>query len=220
MKHTAIALLVALTALRIGAACSKTEEAPNPRAAQSSPARNNLPQQLTSHFSAFKHRHQFTGYVLIATQGSVVFGRGVGPAGLDRQEEPTAQTRFQIGSLTKQFVAAAILVLVDQGRLDLSSTIGSYLPDLPEPARDLTVHQLLSNTSGLAPAPFAEGATQQLLGPATRADLLATFVGEPENLPKLLEITGDSIWEISSHSSLKPRTISSISCARTAPRRP
>ena len=53
------------------------------------------------------------------------------------------------------------------------------MPDLPKPARDLTIHQLLSNTSGIAPAPFAEGATQQLLGPATRADLLATFVGEP-----------------------------------------
>jgi CubicO group peptidase (beta-lactamase class C family) len=179
MRHTLIALLVALTATLFGAACTKTEDSPDPRAEQTSTARNNLPQQLASHFSAFKQRHQFTGYVLVAKHDGVVFERGDGPVDLDSQEEPTARTRFQIGSLTKQFVAAATLVLVDQGKLDLSSKIGAYMPDLPNPARDLTVHQLLSNTSGIAPAPFAEGATQQLIGPATRADLLTTFVGEP-----------------------------------------
>ena len=170
MKQTAIALLVAFTATLFGAACTKTEDRPNPRATHSSTAHENLPQQLASRFSAFNQRHQFTGYVLVATQDSVVFERGDGS---------TAPTRFQIGSLTKQFVAAATLVLVDQGKLDLSAKVGSYMPDLPEPARGLTIHQLLSNTSGIAPAPFAEGATQQLFGPATRADLLATFVGEP-----------------------------------------
>ena len=179
MKHTPIALIVAFTAMLIGAACTKTEDRPNPRVAHAPTAHDNLPQHLASRFSAFEQRHQFTGYVLVATQGSVVFERGDGPVDLDSQEEPTAQTRFQIGSLTKQFVVAATLVLVDQGRLDLSAKIGSYMPDLPEPTRDLTIHQLLSNTSGIAPAPFAEGATQQLLGPATRAELLATFAGEP-----------------------------------------
>ena len=179
MRHTLIALLVVLTATLFGAACTKTENSPDPRAEQTPTARNNLPQRLASHFSAFKQRHQFTGYALVAKYDSVVFERGDGPVDLDSQEEPTAQTRFQIGSLTKQFVAAATLVLVDQGKLDLSTKIGAYMPDLPSPARDLTIHQLLSNTSGIAPAPFAEGATQQLLGPATRADLLATFVGEP-----------------------------------------
>ena len=167
MKRSAIGLLLVFTATVFGVA------------APPSTVHENLPQQLASPFSALEKRHPFTGYVLVATQGSVVFERGDGPADLSTQKEPTAQTQFQIGSLTKQFVVAAILVLVDQGKLDLSVEIGSYMPDLAEPARDLTIHQLLSNTSGIAAAPFAEGATQQLLGPATRADLLATFVGEP-----------------------------------------
>jgi CubicO group peptidase (beta-lactamase class C family) len=167
MKRSAIGLLLVFTATVFGVA------------APPSTVHENLPQQLASHFSALEKRHHFTGYVLVATQGGVVFERGDGPADLSTQKETTAQTQFQIGSLTKQFVVAAILVLVDQGKLDLSVEIGSYMPDLAEPARDLTIHQLLSNTSGIAAAPFAEGATQQLLGPATRADLLATFVGEP-----------------------------------------
>ncbi len=179
LKQSAIGLLVFFTVAVFGVACTKTAVRPNPRVTLPSTAPDNLPQQLASHFSALEQRHHFTGYVLVATQGSVVFERGDGPVDLSTQKEPTAQTQFQIGSLTKQFVVAAILVLVDQGKLDLSVKIGSYMPNLAEPARDLTIHQLLSNTSGIAAAPFAEGATQQLLGPATRADLLATFVGKP-----------------------------------------
>ncbi|MGB6336780.1 MAG: serine hydrolase domain-containing protein [Thermoanaerobaculia bacterium] len=179
MKRSAIGLLFVFAATVFGVAYTKTAVGPNPRVTLPSAADDNLPQQLGSHFSELEQRHQFTGYVLVATQGSVVFERGDGSTDLSTQKEPTAQTQFQIGSLTKQFVVAAILVLVDQGKLDLSVKIGSYMPNLAEPARDLTIHQLLSNTSGIATAPFAEGATQQLLGPATRADLLATFVGEP-----------------------------------------
>ena len=113
------------------------------------------------------------------TKGKIVFEQGDGLIELSTRTAPNGQTHFQIGSLTKQFVAAAILVLVDQGKLDLAAKIGRYMPNLAKPVGDLTIHQLLSNTSGIAPAPFAEGASEQLLGPANRAELLATFVEKP-----------------------------------------
>jgi CubicO group peptidase (beta-lactamase class C family) len=180
MKESTVGLLVVLITTLFGAGCAKTAVHPSSGGTPHSSADGNLrQQQLASHFLALEQRHHFSGYVLVANQGRVVFERGEGWVDLSTREAPTAQTQFPIGSLTKQFVVAAVLVLVDQGELDLSAKIGSYIPDLPEPARDLTVHQLLSSTSGIASAPFAEGATQQLLGPATRADLLATFVGKP-----------------------------------------
>lgn len=179
MKKLALRLLLVFGATVFGTACTNTSDQSNPIATVNATDHEELTRQLAAHFFALQQRHNFNGYILVAKQGNVVFEYSGGFADLSTRKEPTADTKFQIGSVTKQFVVAGILVLVDQGKLDLCATIGSYLPDLAKPARDLTIHQLLSNTSGIALAPFAEGATQQLLGPATRAELLATFVGKP-----------------------------------------
>ena len=86
--------------------------------------------------------------VLILEGGRVAYVRGYGFRDKERRLPVTPKTAFEIGSITKQFTAAAILQLQAAGRLDLDRPLSDYLPDAPH-AREVTLRQLLSHTSGL-----------------------------------------------------------------------
>jgi CubicO group peptidase (beta-lactamase class C family) len=103
----------------------------------------------------------FSGAVLAANQGRVVAAVGVGSADLDGKVPNTPTTLFEIGSATKQFTAAAVLRLAQQGRLGLDDSIDRYLPGVPEECRTITVRHLLQHTSGI-PGTNSEGAGNEL----------------------------------------------------------
>ncbi|HWD66780.1 MAG TPA: serine hydrolase domain-containing protein [Caulobacteraceae bacterium] len=73
----------------------------------------------------------------------------IGWADLAAHEPMTSDRLFQIGSISKSFLALAILSLADAGAIDLDAPISRYLPDIPWPAAPITVAQVLSHTSGL-----------------------------------------------------------------------
>lgn len=91
----------------------------------------------------------FMGAVLVAHGDEVVFERAYGEADLEWHIPNSMDTRFRIASITKQFTAAAILLLEEQGRLRLSDTVIEFVPDLPEAWREVTIFQLLTHTSGV-----------------------------------------------------------------------
>ena len=91
----------------------------------------------------------FRGAVLAARGGKVVAALGVGPADLDGKVENDARTLFELASVTKQFTAAAVLVLVQDGALRLDDAIAQHLPGVPDASRAITVRQLLQHTSGM-----------------------------------------------------------------------
>jgi CubicO group peptidase (beta-lactamase class C family) len=91
----------------------------------------------------------FSGAVLAATRGKVVAAVGVGGADLEGKVPITPSTLFEIGSATKQFTAAAVLRLVEQGKLKLDDSIALHLPAVPEDCRSITVQHLLQHTSGI-----------------------------------------------------------------------
>ena len=91
----------------------------------------------------------FAGAVLAARDGEIVLQAGYGPADRERGVPITPATVFYIGSLTKQFTAAGIMKLVDQGRLSTRDSLGALFEGVPVPKRGITVHQLLSHTAGL-----------------------------------------------------------------------
>lgn len=72
-----------------------------------------------------------------------------GKADLEHDVPATAETVYRIGSVTKQFTAAAVMQLVEQGKVRLADSIAAYLPDLPAAWRPVTVRQLLNHTSGI-----------------------------------------------------------------------
>lgn len=93
---------------------------------------------------------RFTGSVLIARDGREVFAQGYGLADREGGVAATPDTRFDIGSLSKQFTAAAILRLESEGRLSVHDPVSRHLPEYPRPAgNQITLHHLLTHTAGL-----------------------------------------------------------------------
>ena len=81
--------------------------------------------------------------------GAVLLRKGYGMADRENGVVYDADTVFDVGSITKQFTAAAILKLEMQGKLHVEDTIGKYFASAPEDKRGITLHQLLTHTAGL-----------------------------------------------------------------------
>lgn len=92
---------------------------------------------------------EFGGAVIIEVDGKPVLARGYGYANREARTPFTTDTIAQIGSITKTFTALAIVQLALDGRIDLSASVRTYLPDAPEPAASRTIDQLLTHTGGL-----------------------------------------------------------------------
>ncbi|MEP3371708.1 serine hydrolase [Maribacter dokdonensis] len=92
----------------------------------------------------------FSGVVLVAKQGEVILSKGYGWADRKNKIPNSPATVFNIGSVTKQFTASAILKLVEQGKIKTSDKISSYFTQTPIDKSDITIHQLLTHTSGIS----------------------------------------------------------------------
>lgn len=121
------------------------------------------------------------GAVLVARGDEVLLSRGYGMANLEHDVPNTPQTVFRLGSLTKQFTAAAILQLQEQGRLDVNDTVDRYLPDLPH-GSEITIHQLLNHTSGTPDYEFLKPAAAFRNAISLDA-LIAVFSDMPLDFP-------------------------------------
>jgi CubicO group peptidase (beta-lactamase class C family) len=87
--------------------------------------------------------------VLVLREGAVIFRRAYGYADLEAHVAATPATDYRLASMTKQFTAAAILLLSDEGRLSLDDPIRKWLPELQPAAAPMTIRQLLTHVSGL-----------------------------------------------------------------------
>src|ERR1700722_12963936 len=92
----------------------------------------------------------FMGSVLVAQHGNVMFSKSYGWADIEWNIPDSSTTRFQIASVTKQFTAAAILLLEDRGKLKTDHLVKKYLPDAPASWNKITIYNLLTMTSGIA----------------------------------------------------------------------
>lgn len=108
--------------------------------------------------------------IAVVSDGQVVYSRGFGYANLAKHRAATAFTQFGIGQVSEEFTAAAILLLVQDGKLNLSDSVTKYVPELTA-ARGVTIAQLLNQTSGL---PLY--GSLKTLGPPTRAAKFSAFV--------------------------------------------
>lgn len=93
---------------------------------------------------------QFNGSVLVAENGKVVFKKGYGMANMEWSIPNAPDTKFRLGSITKQFTAMLVMQLVEKGKIKVNDKITTYLPDYPKATGDkITVHHLLTHTSGI-----------------------------------------------------------------------
>ncbi len=87
--------------------------------------------------------------IAVVKNGKVIKRKGYGIASVEFNAPVTTETVFEIGSVSKQITAAAIMLLVEDGKIDLDEKISKYLPDTPESWNAVTVRNLLTHTSGV-----------------------------------------------------------------------
>ena len=98
---------------------------------------------------AHKYR-QFNGTALVAENGKVIYKGAFGMANMEWEIPNTPDTKFRLGSITKQFTATVILQLVEQGKIKLDAKLTDYLPEYRKDTGDkVTIHHLLTHTSGI-----------------------------------------------------------------------
>jgi D-alanyl-D-alanine carboxypeptidase len=93
--------------------------------------------------------HAFSGTVLIAKDGKPVFAQGFGQANYELDVPNSRDTKFRIGSITKQFTATAILQLAESGKLGIDDPVSKYYADAPHAWDKITIRHLLTHTSGI-----------------------------------------------------------------------
>ena len=122
---------------------------------------------------------QFMGSVLVARGNDVLLSKGYGSANLEWDIPNTPSTKFRLGSITKQFTAAAILLLEERGKLKAEDPVKKYLPDAPTAWDKVTVFHVLTHTAGIPS--FTSFPDYQSLKPlaTTTEKLVARFRDKP-----------------------------------------
>lgn len=106
--------------------------------------------KLDDYVRGYADKGLFNGVVLVAHEDRILLYQGYGMANLEWQIPNAPDTRFRLGSVTKQFTAALILKLSESGTIDLQAPISRYIPDYPgKDGERITIEQLLNHTSGI-----------------------------------------------------------------------
>jgi CubicO group peptidase (beta-lactamase class C family) len=138
-----------------------------------------LASKVEEYMTARVKRDRFSGTVLIARGGQVVFCNGYGMANLELDVPCKPETKFRLGSITKQFTAMAILILQERGRLNVADHIKKYMPGAPNAWNEITIHQLLTHTSGIPNCTSFPDFLKTLPNRVTLKELIARFKDKP-----------------------------------------
>ncbi|HEX3466738.1 MAG TPA: serine hydrolase domain-containing protein [Candidatus Elarobacter sp.] len=114
----------------------------------------------------------------VLRDGAFVYHKGFGVRNVEDAVSPDDQTRYPIGSNTKQFTATSILMLQDQGKLNVDATLATYLPQIPH-SRQVTLRNLLMHTGGYSEFTAREDFDEVGARPATPAQVVAAAVAKP-----------------------------------------
>ena len=139
-----------------------------------------LAKELDAKLTRLTAEDKFSGAVLIAKDGKPIWQKAYGYADREAKTPNNLDTRFRLGSMNKMFTSVAVAQLVQKGKLKYTDTLASVLPDYPdkEAAQKITVHQLLTHTSGLGDF-FGPEFAQKKDSLREIKDYLPLFAGKP-----------------------------------------
>ena len=118
--------------------------------------------------------------IAVVKDGKLIFARGFGKASLDPDRPATVDTRYAVGSISKEFTAAALLFAQEQGKLSLDDKVAKYFPDLTR-ARDITIRQLLSHVSGYEDYAPQDYIIPEWTAPTSAGAVVDRWAGKPLN---------------------------------------
>lgn len=122
---------------------------------------------------------QFMGSVLVARDGQALLDKGYGYANVEWQIPDSPEAKFRLGSITKQFTAASILLLEERGKLKTDDLVKKYVPDAPPAWDKITIYNLLTHTSGIPSFTDFPDYRSTEATPTTPEKLVARFRDKP-----------------------------------------
>jgi CubicO group peptidase (beta-lactamase class C family) len=105
--------------------------------------------KVDSLFSEYNKPAGSGAALMIINKGEILYKKGYGFANLEDKIYITPQTNFRLASVTKEFTAASIMLLIERGKLDYTDNLQSIFPDFPDYGKNITIKNLLTHTSGL-----------------------------------------------------------------------
>jgi CubicO group peptidase (beta-lactamase class C family) len=121
---------------------------------------------------------RFSGSILIARDGEILVSKGYGMANHELNVSNTPQTKFRIGSVTKQFTSMLIMILQERGKLNVNDPISKFIPEYPNGDK-ITVHHLLTHNSGIPDLLEIDGFEDIKRDPSTPEKTVEFFKTEP-----------------------------------------
>src|SRR5690348_3268571 len=197
-KLLSLPLIISIIAL-LCVGCSQSAINPAPRvtsllavSSSATPTARLFPNatQIDAYLTHLNQTGVLSGSVLVAQNG-MLFKKGYGLADKDAHIANTPQTRFRIGSVTKQFTAMGILILQERGQLHVSDHLCLYIVDCPQDWQPVTLAHLLTHTSGIPDYTDFPDFVATWTQPTTPEALIARF----KNMP--LEFTPGSRFRYS-----------------------
>jgi CubicO group peptidase (beta-lactamase class C family) len=128
---------------------------------------------------SYVDKGKFMGSVLVARGDQVLLSKGFGSADLEWDIPNTPSTKFRLGSVTKQFTAASVLLLEERGRLSVNDPVKKYMPDAPAAWDKITIFNLLTHTSGIPSFTGFKDYAESEPFATTPAKLVARFRDKP-----------------------------------------
>ncbi|HEV3470362.1 MAG TPA: serine hydrolase [Pyrinomonadaceae bacterium] len=138
-----------------------------------------LASRLDKRLTELAARKRFSGAALVAREGRVILSQGYGMANYELDVPNTPQTKFRLGSLTKQFTAAAVLLLQERGKLSVQDSVCKHVEGCPAAWQSVTVHHLLTHTSGIPSFTSFPEYRQTSRLPTTIPDIIKRFRDRP-----------------------------------------
>lgn len=132
-----------------------------------------------AHVAAYLQQGRFQGSALVAKDGKILLAKGYGMANEEHDIPNKPNTKFRLGSITKQFTAVAILQLQEQGKLNVQDPVSKYIHNSPEAWKKVTIHHLLSHTSGIPSYTSTPDYLKQMRESAKPLDFIARFKDKP-----------------------------------------
>jgi len=169
MKQSASLRLLLLAFLVTFAASAQQSSAPPP----------DLTAKFNEYMDAQARISRFTGAVLVAREGKVLFARGYRMANMEHNIANTPQTKFRLGSITKQFTAVAFMQLQEKGKLTVQDLVCKYVPECPAAWAPITIHHLLTHTSGIPSFTSFPDYQPTMMLPSPPEKTLARFRDKP-----------------------------------------
>jgi CubicO group peptidase (beta-lactamase class C family) len=153
------------------------------RAETPAPTPSAVEARLDTVAGAYAADKRFMGAVLVMNGDKVLLDRGYGMANLDWDVANAPDVKFRIGSLTKQFTAALVLLLQQDGKLAVSDPISKLLPDAPAAWSKITVSELLHHTSGIPDFTDDPRFPVWSASPRTPKEIVALVAAKPLDFP-------------------------------------